>query len=160
MSSGTFETAGVEETLRLGEQLGGRLSRGDCVALIGPLGAGKTVLVRGIAVGLGLEDPRLVSSPTFVLVHEYPARVPVYHLDLYRLTDPRAELVDLGLEEMLDEGVALVEWADRAAGALPADRRDIRIEITGVDSRRFHVSRAAYDQTGKEKPDELQNSQG
>lgn len=160
MNRETFETIGAEQTVRLGEQLAGRLSRGDCVALVGPLGAGKTVLVRGIAVGLGLEDPRLVSSPTFVLVHEYPARLPVYHLDLYRLTDPRAELGDLGFEEMLDEGVALVEWADRAPGALPAGRWDIRIEIIGVDSRRFHVTRAVYDETGKERTDELQNPRG
>lgn len=141
-----FETAGVKGTLSLGRKFAARLGPGDCVALVGRLGAGKTVLVRGIAVGLGLEDQRLVSSPTFVLVHEYPARVPVFHLDLYRLSAPHEELVDLGIDEMLGEGVVLIEWADRAGQALPSPHWLIEIELTGANSRKFTLSRV--DTTG------------
>jgi len=82
------QTHDPRQTIELGRQLAARLGRGDLVALVGPLGAGKTVLARGLALGLGLEDARLVCSPTFVLVQEYPARLPVFHLDLYRLGTP------------------------------------------------------------------------
>lgn len=141
MTDQTHVTESVEQTVALGRRWGAELAAGDCVALVGDLGAGKTALVRGVAVGLGLADPRLVSSPTFVLVHEYPARVPVFHLDLYRLTMPEEELADLGLAEMLAEGVVLIEWADRAERALPRRRWEIAIEITGAESRRFTVRR-------------------
>jgi len=137
----TFETRSVRGTLALGRRLAGRLRRGDCVALTGPLGAGKTVLVRGIAAGLGLADAHLVSSPTFVLVHEYAAGVPVYHVDLYRLERPPAELAELGIDEMLADGVVLIEWADRAPGTLPARRWEVGIEIAGERARRFTVRR-------------------
>ena len=141
MAAETFETAGLAETCALGRRLARRLGVGDCVALVGELGAGKTALVRGLAVGLGLKDQRLVSSPTYVLVHEYPARLPVYHLDLYRLTVPEAELAELGLREMLADGVVLIEWADRAERALPRRHWRIDIEITGEDDRRFTLRR-------------------
>jgi tRNA threonylcarbamoyladenosine biosynthesis protein TsaE len=136
----TIETHNHEETLALGRDFAGRLDVGHCVSMIGTLGAGKTALVRGIAEGLGLADTRLVSSPTYVLVQEYPGRMPIFHLDLYRMGDPRAELSDLGLEEMLDEGVALIEWADRAEAALPHDRWEITIEITAESSRKFTIT--------------------
>lgn len=138
----TFETNSPEQTVELGRALSERFVVGDCVALIGSLGAGKTALVRGMALGLGLDDERMVSSPTFVLVQEYPGRVPIYHVDLYRLSDPAAELPDLGFDEMLSNGVVLVEWADRAQGALPDNRWEILITPIGETSRRFVVSRA------------------
>ena len=137
----TRETNSPDETLAFGRDLARRLGAGDCVAMAGNLGAGKTVLVRGIAEGLGLDDTRLVSSPTYVLVQEYMASVPIFHLDLYRMTNPQAELADLGLEEMLEEGVALIEWADRATTALPRNRWEIAIEITAESSRRFTITR-------------------
>jgi tRNA threonylcarbamoyl adenosine modification protein YjeE len=137
----TFKTRSVSGTLSLGRKLSQRFSRGDCVALIGDLGAGKTVLARGIVAGLGVEDPRLVSSPTFVLVQEYPASVPVYHIDLYRMADPAAELIDLGLDEMLREGIVLIEWADRAPAALPGKRWEIRACVAGASAREYTVQR-------------------
>ena len=137
----TFETRSVRGTVLLGRRLARRLKIGDCVGLVGPLGAGKTVLVRGMAGGLGLEDFSMVSSPTFVLVQEYPASVPVYHVDLYRLSDPFAELAGLGIEEMLAEGVVLVEWADRAASMLPCPHWRVEIEILAERRRRFTVRR-------------------
>ncbi len=136
----TLSSDSLEATYAIGRDLGGQFDRGDCVALIGPLGAGKTALVRGIAEGLGLDDPRLVSSPTFVLVQEYPGDVPVYHLDLYRMTDPGPELIDLGLDEMLTDGVVLIEWADRAERALPGKHWQIEIKLTGAEQREFRVS--------------------
>ena len=136
----THVTNSPDETLAFGRSFAGRLGVGDCVAMIGGLGAGKTVLVRGIAEGLGLDDTRLVSSPTYVLVQEYPGAAPIFHLDLYRMGDPLAELADLGLEEMLEEGVTLIEWADRATDALPHNRWEITIEITAESSRRFTIT--------------------
>jgi tRNA threonylcarbamoyladenosine biosynthesis protein TsaE len=136
-----FDSGSPEETVALGRRLAERLDPGDCVGLTGPLGAGKTVLVRGLAVGLGVADERLVSSPTFVLVQEYPGRAPVYHVDLYRTFDAEAEVSELGLEEMLTDGVVLVEWAERAADGLPRPRWQVDIELTGPDRRRLTLRR-------------------
>jgi len=141
MDTETFTTRSPAGTGRLGRELAARFQVGDCVAMTGDLGAGKTALVRGIAAGLGLTDERMVSSPTYVLVQEYPASVPVYHLDLYRMTSPEAELGELGLEEMLADGVVLIEWADRASAALPKPRWELRIEITSARGRRFTLTR-------------------
>lgn len=131
----TFSSQSPAETVEIARQLGRRLSIGACVGIVGPLGAGKTVFVRGAAAGLGLDDEKLVTSPTFVLVQEYSGRMPIYHLDLYRLADAPAELAGLGLREMLTDGVVLIEWADRAAGALPADAWRIAIDVTGPNDR-------------------------
>ena len=141
MNEETFTTSSPARTAELGRTLASRLRAGDCVALVGDLGAGKTALVRGIAQGLGLADDRMVSSPTYVLVQEYPTAVPVYHLDLYRMGSPEAEIGELGLEEMLADGVVLIEWAERAEAALPRPRWLISIDITSSRSRRFTVSR-------------------
>ena len=112
-------------TERLGERLGAVARRGDVLALWGELGAGKTVLVRGLAKGLGVRGP--VSSPTFVLVNEYDGPTPFYHIDFYRL-QPGA-LANVGWEEYLgSDGVVAIEWPDRAAEALPRERLDVRLE--------------------------------
>src|SRR5437879_1728646 len=104
------DLAGTEA---LGRRLAGVLFPGAVVALIGPLGAGKTHLVRAIAEGLGIANPNVVTSPTFVLIQEYDARLPIYHFDAYRLTS-EAEFADLGVHEYFQgAGVCLVEWADR-----------------------------------------------
>ena len=120
-------------TERLGERLGGVARPGDVFALWGELGAGKTVFVRGLARGLKVRGP--VSSPTFVLVNEYEGAVPLYHVDFYRL-EPR-QLGSVGWEEYLDlGGVVAVEWPDRAGGALPAERLDVRLEHVAETKRR------------------------
>jgi tRNA threonylcarbamoyladenosine biosynthesis protein TsaE len=134
-------THSLDETVTLGSAFAERLDTGDCVALEGQLGAGKTQFARGVALGLGLDDGRMVRSPTFVLMQEYPARVPVYHLDAYRLAAPEAELLDLGLEEMLADGVVLLEWAERAESLLPPNAWRVRIGITGETDRSFTISR-------------------
>src|SRR5262249_8376111 len=100
MSCVQFDLADPSATAALGRRLGQHLFPGAVVALIGPLGAGKTFLVRAIAEGMGLTDSRLVSSPTFVLIQEYAARLPIYHFDTYRLQSPQ-EFADLGAHEYL-----------------------------------------------------------
>jgi tRNA threonylcarbamoyladenosine biosynthesis protein TsaE len=123
-------------TTIFGRRLGELLFPGAVVALVGPLGAGKTYLVRSIAEGLGIPDSRLVASPTFVLIHEYCARLPIYHFDAYRLGSER-EFYDLGVQEYFEgEGVCLVEWADKIPGLLPADHLRIELAVTGEDTRR------------------------
>jgi len=113
------------ETQTLGEQLGGVLEAGDIVCLYGELGSGKTVLSKGIAIGLGVADEDRVRSPSFVLIHRYQGRVPMYHADLYRLHGP-ADIADIGLREFLaGDGVAVIEWADKLEASLPSERLDI-----------------------------------
>ena len=98
--------------MALGERIGTALVPGDLLALSGPLGAGKTVLVRGIAQGLGA-DPRVVRSPTFVLHHVYPTSLPLHHIDLYRLGDG-ADVTFLDLDGLLEDGTVAVEWGELA----------------------------------------------
>jgi tRNA threonylcarbamoyladenosine biosynthesis protein TsaE len=134
----TLDLPDLEATHRLGLALGRRLGPGAVVALVGPLGAGKTNLSRALAEGLGA-DPRLVTSPTFVLIQEYPGRVPVYHFDAYRLAGA-GPFADLGAHEYLEgDGVCLVEWADRVAPCLPADHLRVELEVTGETSRRARL---------------------
>src|SRR5439155_6573608 len=134
-----FEAHSLAETEAFGRRLGQRLFAGAVVALVGPLGAGKTHLVRAVAEGLGIADARVVSSPTFVLIQEYAARLPIYHFDAYRLNTP-AEFFDLGIDEYFEgNGVSLVEWADRVESCLPAEHLRITLEVTGETSRRVHV---------------------
>lgn len=137
----TIDTASLAETIAAGKAFAERLAAGDAVALSGCLGAGKTQFVRGVAAGLGLDSPAMVTSPTFVICNEYPARMPVFHLDAYRLSEPAAELLELGLDEMLETGVVLLEWAELARGALPATAWRVQIDITGPDSRRITLWR-------------------
>jgi tRNA threonylcarbamoyladenosine biosynthesis protein TsaE len=128
-----------EATRKLGRKLGRALQESDFVALTGELGAGKTLLVRGAVEGAGAEDAP--SSPSFALVNNYRGgRVPLQHIDLYRLSGP-AELFALGFDDLLAESAAtLCEWADRAGSALPADRLEIALEHAGPSSRRARLT--------------------
>src|SRR5262245_15914856 len=111
------------ETRALGVRLAGVLRPGDVVVLTGDLGAGKTVLAKGIAEGLGVTEP--VVSPTFTIVREYEGDVPLLHLDVYRL-DHLQEVIDLGLDELLDgHAVTVVEWGEAVSALLPADRLEV-----------------------------------
>lgn len=128
-----LHTHSDHETEALGIALGQSLQPGDVLALSGDLGAGKTCLARGVARGLGIEEP--VTSPTFILVAEYrtAAGFPLYHADTYRLeTAPEAAAQAIGLDELLaGAGVAVVEWAERIASLLPADH--LQITLTALD---------------------------
>lgn len=125
----------ADETRRLGAAVGGTLSRGDVVALCGALGAGKTLLTKGIADGLGVAPDEPVVSPTFVLARQYRGRVLLHHLDAYRLADA-AELRALGFDEMVESGAVVVEWADRVAPAIPADALWIELRHGGSPDER------------------------
>lgn len=128
-------TNSILETLELGKALGQSLVGGLTIGLSGPLGAGKTQLVKGIALGNGMKDDCDVTSPTFTLIHEYPGRLMLFHLDAYRLNGP-AELQALGFDELMDESSAvIVEWADRVASVMPEDRLWIEIAPTGEFQR-------------------------
>jgi tRNA threonylcarbamoyladenosine biosynthesis protein TsaE len=121
-------------TEAFGRRLGNLLFPNAVVALVGPLGAGKTHLTRAVAEGLGIANPAAVTSPTFTLVHEYPARLPIFHFDAYRLNGPN-EFLDLGVNEYYEAGgVCLIEWADKVEAALPLERLTIR--LTPVDEQR------------------------
>lgn len=127
----------ADETHTIGVHLGQCAEAGDAILLTGELGAGKTTLTQGIAQGLEVaERPR---SPTFVMAAEYHGRLPLYHLDLYRI-DQEAELGELGLEEYLSgEGVTVVEWADRTPQSFPPERLWISLEAVSEDTRRINM---------------------
>ncbi len=130
-----LETSAAEETESAGEELGRRLRRGDLVLLKGELGAGKTTFVRGVARGTGSAAP--VASPTFQLVRVYPGRLQLAHVDLYRL-EKGDELRDLGLDELLEAGAAVVEWGDRLD---VEDAALIEFEHLGGDRRLIRTTR-------------------
>jgi tRNA threonylcarbamoyladenosine biosynthesis protein TsaE len=133
-----FDAPDEAATIALGQALSECLPPRAVVALVGTLGAGKTRLVQAIAEAAGV-DPREVISPTFVLIHEYQGRLPIYHFDAYRLRD-EDEFLQLGPEEYFDrEGWTFVEWADRVENCLPRERLEVRIEPTGASSRRFQI---------------------
>lgn len=140
----TIRTGSPEATRALAAALGPLLEPGDVVSLVGDLGAGKTAFAQGLAAGLGVDGP--VTSPTFTIVQEYEGRLPIAHVDVYRL-DTVQDLYDLGFDELIDDGrVTIVEWGDLIAQALPADRLVVRIEPGGADTERvlefaFHGAR-------------------
>jgi tRNA threonylcarbamoyladenosine biosynthesis protein TsaE len=125
----TIHLPDLAATESFGRRLGPLLFPGAVVALVGGLGAGKTHFVRAVAEGLGVKNPAAVTSPTFTLVHEYPARLPVYHFDTYRLNSPD-EFVALGTDEYFHgDGACLIEWADRVADVLPIERLELRFQV-------------------------------
>jgi tRNA threonylcarbamoyladenosine biosynthesis protein TsaE len=122
----TYTTHSADETRALAAEIGATLRRGDVVVLNGELGAGKTTFVKGLAEGLGVVDA--VTSPTFTIVQHYEGRLPVTHVDVYRL-DRLQELHDLGFEEMLEDGVTIIEWGDAVAPLLPRKRLEVRLTM-------------------------------
>lgn len=115
-------------TETLGESIGRRLAAGVTVALVGDLGAGKTCLVRGLARGLGVEEPAAVSSPTYLLAVEHPGPIPLLHMDAYLPEKLRAFLLDGGIDYLAAQGgVVAVEWAERIQDLLPADRMTVEL---------------------------------
>lgn len=134
----SLRTHSAEETEQLGERIGRALEPEMVVCLIGELGAGKTVLTKGIARGLDVPD--LVHSPSFTLIHEHQGRVPVYHFDLYRLDTPE-QVEELDYERYFySAGVTVIEWADKMARLLPDDR--LEVHIAAEDDRRSFKLRA------------------
>jgi tRNA threonylcarbamoyladenosine biosynthesis protein TsaE len=137
-------TTAPEATRNLAARLAAVAQPGDLLCLMGDLGAGKTQFAKGFAVGLGIDD--IVASPTFVLMTEYAGRLPLFHIDLYRLADASDALAGGLLDERQLAGVALVEWAERLGDALPVARLDVVIDGTGDEPRRIalRASGAGY----------------
>lgn len=126
----TYITQSAQETVDLGEKIGSLLKSGDVIAMTGTLAAGKTTITKGIAKALGITD--VVTSPTFCLISEYEGtKMPLYHMDVYRLDGPE-DFINLGVEDMLDgDGVCIVEWSEKVSSELP--KRTIKIEITPLE---------------------------
>jgi tRNA threonylcarbamoyladenosine biosynthesis protein TsaE len=140
VESRTFHTHSEEETIELGRELAGELAH-NVVLLIGNLGAGKTTLAKGIVQQRTGTAPEEVSSPTFTLVHQYGGDRPTYHVDLYRLDEPR-QVEGLGLADLFAGGdLVLLEWAERFPSLLPLERTEIRLRVLPDDSREIIVSR-------------------
>lgn len=132
-----FSTYDAGATGRAGALLGPLLVAGDVIVLAGDLGAGKTQLVKGVALALGVDEP--VTSPTFNLLVVHPGALPLYHFDLYRL-EREADLEDIGFYETLEgDGVSFIEWGDRFPASLPPDRLLVVVHRTGPDERRFEL---------------------
>jgi tRNA threonylcarbamoyladenosine biosynthesis protein TsaE len=135
----SLRTSDADATRAIGRAIAMLVRPGDVMLLAGELGTGKTVLTQGLAEGLEVRE--LVTSPTFTLVRRYEARVPLYHLDVYRL-DRVGELADLGIDELLDAGgVVVVEWGDVVAAEMPADRLEVRFAFgDGDDDRTIEMT--------------------
>jgi tRNA threonylcarbamoyladenosine biosynthesis protein TsaE len=135
----TYRTASEEETIALGERLARELPARGVVLLIGNLGAGKTTLTKGIAHGRGAAEPDDVASPTFTLIHEYGSPATVYHIDLYRLEEPR-QVATLGLEEIFDrDALVLIEWGERFPELMPLGCTEIHLRTLAENEREIEV---------------------
>lgn len=129
-----YKTRGPDETRDLGRRFAEALRPGDVVLLVGELGAGKTCFAQGLALGLGIEEQ--VTSPTFTLLREYKGRLPLYHLDAYRL-EGSADLFDIGVDEYMEgQGVLIVEWGDRARDFFTPEYLEVGFEFAGDDEER------------------------
>ncbi|MBI5124197.1 MAG: tRNA (adenosine(37)-N6)-threonylcarbamoyltransferase complex ATPase subunit type 1 TsaE [Candidatus Omnitrophica bacterium] len=129
----------VDETIDLGAKLAKKLKKGDIVALVGDLGAGKTVFTKGIAKGLGVKNARYVNSPTFVIIKEYKGKLPLYHFDLYRL-DHYTSFDEMNYEEYFyGAGVTVIEWADKIRKILPKKYIEVKLAVAGENKREILI---------------------
>jgi tRNA threonylcarbamoyladenosine biosynthesis protein TsaE len=134
-SSLTIPLPSLEETMRLGRRLGRAARPGDIFTLSGDLGAGKTTLTQAIGQGMEVPADCYITSPTFSLLHEYPGRLPIFHMDLYRLGSA-TEIVELGFEEYLyGDGLTIIEWPDRLQELMPRSRLDIHLTLVDENAR-------------------------
>jgi tRNA threonylcarbamoyladenosine biosynthesis protein TsaE len=131
----------IDKTIEIGAKLGKKLRAGDVVALIGDLGAGKTVLTKGIARGLGVRNVKYVNSPTFVIIKEYKGRVPLYHFDLYRLNKSNVLDAENFEEYFYGTGVTVVEWADKIPKLLPKKYIEVKLSVTGESRRNIRITK-------------------
>ena len=130
-----LDLASLDDTRAFGEHLGALAAPGDIITLAGSLGAGKTTLTQAIGKGLEVPDPFYITSPSFGLLHEYPGRIPLYHMDLYRLSSEE-EIEELGFEDYLyGNGLSVIEWPERLGTLLPGDRLEIELTFAGETAR-------------------------
>lgn len=136
----TLPLPNLHTTLALGRYLGEVARPGEVITLAGSLGAGKTTLTQAIGQGLGVPETYYITSPTFSLLHEYPGRLPLYHMDLYRLSD-ETEIEELGLLEYLyGTGLTVIEWPDRLGSLMPAERLHIELTLLNETARSAEIS--------------------
>ena len=136
----------VGETQKLGQKIGTLIKYPLIIALIGDLGSGKTAFVQGLAAGLDVSADYYITSPTFTLINEYPGRLPLFHVDLYRLETVN-DLDDIGLDELLcDRAVIAIEWADKLAGDLAGEY--LSLDFKMIDENRRKVKMIGYGQNG------------
>ena len=134
-NTATLKLTTLDETSSLGQSLGRVAESGDVIALFGDLGAGKTTLTQFIGQGLQVPDSCYITSPTFSLLHEYPGRIPLFHMDLYRLSG-EDDVIDLGFEDYLyGDGLVVIEWPDRLGALMPDNRLAIELTMTSESSR-------------------------
>lgn len=131
----------VDETIGIGEGLAKKLKAGDVVALVGNLGAGKTVFTKGIAKGLGVKDIRYVNSPTFVTIKEYEGRIPLYHFDIYRLNKSSVLDSESYEEYFYGDGVTVIEWADKIRAILPKKYIEVKLSVIGEGRRKIEIKK-------------------
>ncbi len=144
----TLQTGNAAETKVLGEKIGRKLRGNEVIALIGELGAGKTCLTQGLALGLGINPREYVSSPSFTLINEYQGRLPLYHIDLFRLKG-REEMEELGYEEYCyGQGITVIEWAEKAEPLLPEEY--LRIELIPLDGDQRRITLKPFGQHYRE----------
>jgi tRNA threonylcarbamoyladenosine biosynthesis protein TsaE len=154
------KTCSVAETQDVGQTIGHLIDQPTTIALIGDLGSGKTAFVQGLANGLGVPSGYYITSPTFTLINEYPGRLPLFHIDLYRLETVH-DLEDIGLDDLFyDPAVLAIEWADRLADNYLTDHLSIHFKIIDDEFRRLNL--IAYGQNGinliKTLPSQLKNT--
>ena len=131
-----FNTKSPKDTIDVGKKIGKLLKEGDVIALVGNLGAGKTVIANGLCCGLGVKEG-YITSPTYTIINQYDGKIPVYHIDLYRLKNS-SELYNLGWDEYIyGHGTCIIEWADRAGEMLPEEYLTVNIEVTGKNKRKI-----------------------
>lgn len=135
----SIELLTLQDTEKLGAVLGRIAEPGDIITLEGPLGAGKTALTQAIGRGLGIDPQIYITSPTFTLLHEYRGRVPLYHMDFYRLRSEE-EIESLGFQEYFyGQGLTVIEWPERLGSLMPAERLHIELLLSGEESRIAHL---------------------
>ncbi len=133
-------TKSAEETIELGKSIGTKLKPGAIVAFYGELGSGKTTMIKGICLGLGVEEQAIVKSPSFIMVNEYQGKWPIYHIDLYR-TKNLQEILSIGFDEYLNaKGICLIEWAEKIENELPMNIIKVEIEVLGANERKVKVT--------------------
>ena len=139
-------THSADETRQLGQKIGTLIKQPLIIALLGDLGSGKTALVQGLAKGLEVPDGYYITSPTFTLINEYPGRLPLVHVDLYRL-DSIDDLEDVGLEELLyGQSVIAIEWAGKLTGRQPTDQLLVTMEIIDAECRKLTLDATGQDE--------------
>jgi tRNA threonylcarbamoyladenosine biosynthesis protein TsaE len=140
MKKRTVVTSSAQETIDFAKEFAKDLQPGTVLCLEGQLGSGKTTFIKGLAEGLGLKHPEQVKSPTFVLMHIYKAKMPLYHFDCYRL-DSTEELENIGFEDFVNDSAAIacVEWAEKAGSLIPPHARHIHFDILDATQRRINI---------------------